>query len=130
MSDRNRKRDISNRAADIMTGASNFDFDSDLGPDLSPESGPEAAGDPGFDSIQDFPLRVPSLTNSPGCAPGLRQPRTTRHAQTRVATPLRRVRPVHVDAWATPASTSWTRTRRTVRKVSRQSQSTSWALPF
>jgi hypothetical protein len=86
------------------------------------ESGPQAAGDPTPDNIHDLPLRVPSLTNSPGCTPAFPQMRT--------AAPLRRVRPVRVDAWATPASATWTRTRKSVRKVSRQSQSTNWALPF
>ena len=37
---------------------------------------------------------------------------------------------VRVDAWATPASVSWTRTRKTIRKVSRRPQSTDWALPY
>lgn len=37
---------------------------------------------------------------------------------------------VHTDAWATPASVSWTRTRKTMRKVSRRPQSTDWALPY
>jgi hypothetical protein len=91
-------------------------------PEPAPESGPQAAGDPTPHNIHDFPLRVPSLTNSPGCTPAF--PRT------RSAAPLRRVRSVRVDAWAAPAATTWTRTRKTVRKVNRQSQSTNWALPF
>jgi len=85
---------------------------------------------------------VPSLTNSPGCSPGSSPVPATpttnpsinsQSASMRAPAPLRRVRTVRTvatDAWATPASVSWTRTRKTVRKVSRQSQSTNWALPF
>jgi len=91
-------------------------------PEPAPESGPQAAGDPTPDNVHDLPLRVPSLTNSPGCRPAFPKMRTN--------APLRRVRSVRVDAWAAPASATWTRTRKTVRKINRQSQSTNWALPF
>jgi len=71
-------------------------------------------------AARDLPLQVPSITNSPRCAP---------------AKPLApivpgRVRAVRVDAWAVPASANWSRTRSTLRKVSRTSRSTDWALPF
>jgi len=68
--------------------------------------------------IHEFPRPVPSITNSPGCTPA------------RMSVSPRRVRPVRVDAWAVPASVSWTRTRMTLRKVSRHSHATDWALPF
>ncbi len=134
MSDR--KSDIPDITADItantsVTGSGSV-WSPQWTPAAAPESGPEAAGDSSFDA-QDVPLRVPSITNSPGCVPGFRKPRAARQVQTRTThttAPLRRVRTVRVDAWATPAATSWTRTRRTVRKVSYQPQSTSWALPF
>ena len=141
MSDR--KSDIPNGPVEITAAPSIIGSDStwrspERAVAAAPESGPEAAGDSSFDA-QDFPLRVPSLTNSPGCVPGFRKPRAARLGQTRTThmthtarstAPRRHVRAVRVDAWATPASTSWTRTRRTVRKVSRQPQSTNWALPF
>ncbi len=69
-------------------------------------------------NLHEFPLRVPSITNSPGCTPARR------------SVPPRRVRPVRVDAWAVPASVSWTRTRTTLRKVNRHSHATDWSLPF
>ena len=75
--------------------------------------------------IRDEPVAVRSLTNSPRCEP-------QRETAPR---PKRRLRKVRVDAWAEPASVSWTRHRTTVRKVSRSprstvSCSTDWALPF
>jgi len=68
--------------------------------------------------LHEFPLPVPSITNSPGCTPA------------RTPVPPRRVRPVRVDAWAVPVSVSWTRTRKTLRKINRHSHATDWALPF
>ena len=50
-----------------------------------------------------------SLTNSPGCAPAPVTPT--------VARVLRKVR---TDAWSSPASTSWARPNRTLRKVARR----------
>jgi hypothetical protein len=102
----------------------------------APETGPEAAGEPTSNNLRDLPLCVPSLTNSPGCVPttsahSTRPTLPTRpSSRTRTAAPLRRVRSVRVDAWSSPAATTWTRTRKTVRKVNRQPQSTNWALPF
>ena len=72
-------------------------------------------------------LSVPTLTNSPGCAPSPR--------------PIRRARSVQVDAWSAPAPANWGRSRRTVRKVQSQGRgrgrraatatpSSDWALPF
>jgi hypothetical protein len=114
----------------------------------APETGPEAAGEPTSNNLRDLPLCVPSLTNSPGCAPmdsphstsltpptpptprTPRTPLTSPGSRMRTAAPLRRVRSVRVDAWSSPAATTWTRTRKTVRKVNRQPHSTNWALPF
>ena len=73
--------------------------------------------------IHDLPVRVPSLTNSPRCAPA----NPTR--PTRPSAP-RRVRPVRVDAWAVPVSVNWSRTRTTTLKVKRGMPSAEWALPF
>jgi hypothetical protein len=71
-------------------------------------------------TARDLPLQVPSITNSPRCAP----------AKPLAPNVPRLVRPVRVDAWAVPASANWSRTRSTIRKVSRTSRSTDWALPF
>ena len=109
--------------SNTSTSASSPKSQIEWAPEPAPESGPEAAGDPTPDNVHDLPLRVPSLTNSPGCTPG-------GFPKMRASAPLRRVRSVRVDAWAAPASATWTRTRKTVRKVNRQSQSTNWALPF
>ena len=72
-------------------------------------------------NLHELPLHVPSLTNSPRCAPAAHPTKPT--------TP-RRVRTVRVDAWAVPASVNWSRARTTVRKVNRSARSTDWALPF
>jgi hypothetical protein len=78
------------------------------------------AGDtPG--TVRELPRRVPTLTNSPGCAP------TSPALKTNVP---RRVRSVRVDAWAVPAAASWSLTRATVRKVSRSPRSVDSGLPF
>ncbi len=69
-------------------------------------------------NLHEFPLCVPSITNSPGCTPA------------GASVPPRRVRPLRVDAWAVPASVSWTRSRTTLRKINRHSHATDWALPF
>ena len=74
-------------------------------------------------NLRELPLHVPTLTNSPRCAPATRPTPTT----------PRRVRTVRVDAWAVPASVNWSRARTAVRKVSkvnRSTRSTDWALPF
>ena len=75
-------------------------------------------------NLHELPLHVPTLTNSPRCAPAAEP--------TKPITP-RRVRTVRVDAWAVPASVNWSRARTAVRKVSkgnRSTRSTDWALPF
>ena len=73
-------------------------------------------------SVHKLPRRVPTLTNSPGCAP---------QSTTLNPNAPRRVRTVRVDAWAVPAAASWSRTRASVRKVSRKPRPTdSAALPF
>ena len=72
------------------------------------------------EASRDLPLQVPSITNSPRCAP----------SQPVKPTVPRRVRPVRVDAWAVPASANWSRTRTTLRKVNPGTRSTDWALPF
>ncbi len=76
---------------------------------------------------------VPSITNSPGCAPGngtgLGESAATSSVHAGHRAP-RLVRTVRVDAWAVPASTNWTRTRTTARKVTRGPRPAAWALPF
>lgn len=80
--------------------------------------------DPGrLQQLWKLPVPVSSLTNSPGCEPRKR-------SRASIA-PVARVRPVRVDAWSEPASVSWTRTRKTVRKVAApRPKPTEWALPF
>ena len=86
----------------------------------SPQATPaaETAGNP-----HELPIQVPTITNSPRCAPA-------RPSKPQTPTPPRRVRTVRVDAWAVPASVNWNRTRTAVRKVGRGTRSTDWALPF
>ncbi len=55
---------------------------------------------------------TPTLTNSPGCAPA---PALALRSTDRP--PLRRVR---TDAWSVPASASWARPSRALRKVARR----------
>jgi hypothetical protein len=90
----------------------NFQTDSNL--ELDPQD-PETS-----EFTRDLPLQVPSITNSPRCAP----------SQPLKPDAPRRVRPVRVDAWAVPASANWSRTRTTIRKVKPGTRSTDWALPF
>lgn len=102
------------------------------------------------DYVHAVPPATVSLTNSPGCTPAgpiAQQSETTSmlsgtddHAQGRRDLRVRPMRTVRVDAWATPASASWGRTRPTVRKVNNQrtratsrasaARSTDWGLPF
>jgi hypothetical protein len=95
-----------------------------------------------LDQLPEISVPVRSITNSHGCAPkassnskpspaALSNP--TPESETRpIRRPRRggRVDPVRVDAWAVPASANWSRTSKTIRKVSRVSRSTNWALPF
>jgi hypothetical protein len=104
-----------------------------------PQATPEAeAATP---NLHELPLPVSSLTNSPRCAPAQRartiKPARLAPSKTAIPSstpptpqPPRRARTVRVDAWAVPASTNWSRTRTTVRKVSPGTPSTDWALPF
>jgi len=94
----------------------NFQTDAIL--DLDLELDPQDAE--ASELTRDLPLQVPSITNSPRCAP----------SQPLKPSSPRRVRPVRVDAWAVPASANWSRTRTTIRKVARGTRSTDWALPF
>lgn len=75
-----------------------------------------------LEDLQDQPVPVRSITNSPRCAP----------ASVAKSTRPRQARTVRVDAWAVPASANWSRVRTTttVRKVRRGTPSTDWALPF
>ena len=83
-------------------------------------------------NVHDLPRQVPSITNSPRCAPSqtsqTRRPTPPQQAS-KPGTP-RRVRTVRVDAWADPASANWSRQRTSVRKVNGRIRSTDWALPF
>lgn len=103
---------------------------------------PETFDGPTSDNLHELPVAAPAsvatLTNSPGCRPASSATPAKRTGQSKgsagaerpAVTSVRRARPVRVDAWAEPASASWTRTRRTVRKVRRTPRSTDWALPF
>lgn len=98
-------------------------------PSSSPTSSSTSPSTPSPDDLQSFvPLRVPTLTNSPGCAP--RKTSTSASSAPTGHRTSRRVRPVRTDAWSEPVAVNWSRTRSTVRKVSRKSPSTDWALPF
>jgi len=78
--------------------------------------------------LQDHPVPIRSISNSPGCAPGSLS--TSGSASRSMLRPVRRPRSVRVDAWAVPASANWSRSRNPMRKVKRVSRSTDWALPF
>jgi hypothetical protein len=90
--------------------------------DTQTELNPDMKADP--TNLHELPLHVPTLTNSPRCAPATRPTKPT------TPTTPRRVRTVRVDAWAVPASVNWSRARTAVRKVNRSARSTDWALPF
>ena len=86
-------------------------------------------------NLHELPLHVPTLTNSPRCAPATCSTPTEPLKPLKPLKPTtpRRVRTVRVDAWAVPASVNWSRARTAVRKVSkvnRSTRSTDWALPF
>ena len=78
--------------------------------DLAPEADP--ACDLDWAPAQPPARPTPTLTNSPGCSPA---PLVSRRPADRA--PLRRVRTV---ASSVPASASWARPSRTLRKVSRR----------
>ncbi len=92
--------------------------------------------------VHAVPPATVSLTNSPGCTPAGPTLRNETDNDLRGNRDLRArpMRTVRVDAWAAPASASWSRTRTTVRKASSQrlratsrvsgARSTDWALPF
>ena len=117
-----------------------FDLDSDLGhvPHMSCGAGHGQTDSPASDeatprNLHELNIPVPTLTNSPGCLPKTDEAGSTSRSSANSKTPLlsvRRARGVRVDAWAVPASANWGRSRRTMRKVSRVSRSTDWALPF
>ena len=117
-----------------------YDLDSDLGSDFGlvaeilteavvGENTPQVEGESTSGNLRALPVRVPTLTNSPGCLPGFSSSSSGGESRS-VLPPVRRARTVKVDAWAVPASANWGRSRRTMRKVSRVSRSTDWALPF
>jgi len=114
----------------------NLDLDIDeLEPDgLEPDGlEPDGQGPEISDCSRDLPLQVPSITNSPRCAPShsSHPPKASALAPSAlVPGVLRRVRKVRVDAWAVPASANWSRPRTTIRKVTGRARSTDWALPF
>jgi len=65
------------------------------------------------------PRHVSTLTNSPGCRPS-EAPET--------GAP-RRLRAVRVDAWAVPASVSWSRPRTTPRRAASSTRALDRAVP-
>ncbi len=77
-------------------------------------------------SLRELSLHVPTITNSPHCAPA----RTTHSGQLAKPTAARRGRTLRVDAWAVPVSANWSRTRSSARNVARGTRSAGWALPF
>ena len=77
-------------------------------------------------SLRELSLHVPTITNSPHCAPA----RTTHSGQLAKPTVARRGRTLRVDAWAVPVSANWSRTRSTARNAARGTRSAGWALPF
>ncbi|MBJ21033.1 MAG: hypothetical protein GY910_23970 [bacterium] len=99
----------------------------------SPLSAPLLPSSPSPPSSPSSPS-VRSITNSPGCTPSLSSSSPSHtsqppHGETGLR-PVRRARTIRTDAWSVPASANWTRTRNPIRKVSRVSRSTDWALPF
>lgn len=64
--------------------------------------------------------RVSTLTNSPGCRP----------SDAPEAGAPRRLRAVRVDAWAVPASVSWSRPRTTPRRAASSTRTLDRALPL
>ena len=66
------------------------------------------------------PRTAKSLTNSPGCTPA------PEFSPERAPRPIRRVR---TDAWSVPASTSWARPSRALRKVARRALETEMVEP-
>jgi hypothetical protein len=87
----------------------------------APETGQAPTGQP---ALREHPREVPTLTNSPGCVPAV----APREADALHGP--RRARTVRVDAWAVPAAASWSRTRSSVRKISRRPRASGWTLPF
>ncbi|MEZ4281621.1 MAG: hypothetical protein R3F21_18615 [Myxococcota bacterium] len=82
-----------------------IDFDLDPTPADALESDPTATP----------PRPTRTLTNSPNCAPA--PARSLRSAEQIQRAPIRRVR---TDAWSVPASASWARPSRALRKVARR----------
>ena len=131
--------------AELDRLAVDLDFEPDFEPDfeLDFDLTPQPTPNRSLDSSETAPRSAPkvrtlsvgirSLSNSPGAAPApslaRESSRSTGSAPADVQ-PVRRARPVRVDAWAVPASANWTRTHKTIRKVRRVSRSTDWALPF
>jgi hypothetical protein len=87
-------------------------FDLDLDPDLDTDLGSRMGLRRDAASARAIRRRIATLTNSPGCSPAAR--RADRPA---VPAEMRRVR---CDAWSSPASTSWARPSRALRKVARR----------
>jgi hypothetical protein len=107
-----------------------FQTDSALATDASSDASVDQPS-----TAHDLPLDVPSITNSPRCAPSHCAPPHSAPSHSAPPQPAkpgapRRVRTVRVDAWAVPASANWSRARTPIRKVSRTTRSTDWALPF
>ena len=77
------------------------------------------------------PMTSPSAPSiSPSTSPSTQSVSSAESSPNAGLRPIRRARRVRVDAWAVPASASWSRTRTPMRKVARVSRSTDWALPF
>jgi len=111
------------------------DLDQDLAPDLDFERDPVDDLEPASTSAMDRATRgtprlrpIPTLTNSPGCAPAPpSQTIPTRatgasgaHARRSGSAAPSPMRSVRIDAWSSPATACWARPSRTLRKVARR----------
>ena len=102
--------------------AFDFDLDADLDPD-SDSARPTAPSETGRPArslaLARAALKRQSAaapTNSPGCTPALGSNETQRGP--------RPIRSVRTDAWSVPASVSWARPSRALRKVARRALET------
>ena len=95
-----------------------FDLDLENETDLSESSRPLRAGH--SHQTAERPRTAKSLTNSPGIAPA------PASYPNRAPRPIRSVR---TDAWSVPASTSWARPSRALRKVARRALETEMVEP-
>lgn len=86
--------------------------------DLAPDFEGDAADPMDWERSAPAARSTRTLTNSPGCAPApAPAPAAPLALRSNSRPPLRRVR---TDAWSVPASASWARPSRALRKVARR----------